>query len=274
MLDDKTQFFMKPIGYFRAEQIKKYQVPRQAPLSDSEGLIELLPQVQFEQALKGLEGFERIWILFRFHLHTHWKPKVLPPRGEKKQGVFATRSPHRPNLIGLSCVKLKKICGLKLYIVNHDLLEGTPILDIKPYLNYADSFQCQKQGWLDDLTAADEVFSIQWSSQVLEQLQYLEKEWDCFLQAKITLRLQVNPFPSSNNRIKLIKGNNYQLAYQTWRVNYSIDNSILLVSSLITGYDKETLRGNRSSRWEDVPMHQAFIQKFGGMNSYDSEIAT
>src|ERR1700760_4597145 len=94
-----------PIGYFLSEQKEKYEVPRQPGMISNEGIIRLNPHHDFEQALEGLDGFDRIWILFHFHQNTTWKPKVLPPRGEKKQGIFATRSPHRPNFIGLSCVE-------------------------------------------------------------------------------------------------------------------------------------------------------------------------
>jgi tRNA-Thr(GGU) m(6)t(6)A37 methyltransferase TsaA len=99
----------------------------------------------FEQALKDLEGFERIWVIYLFHLNDSWKPMVTPPRNKgKKVGVFASRSPHRPNGIGLSCVTLNRIEGLNIYISNSDILDGSPVLDIKPYLPWSDSFPDSK----------------------------------------------------------------------------------------------------------------------------------
>lgn len=262
ILNKVDSFLVNPIGYFHTRQTKKYQLPRQAAIqTNQEGFIELNPHCQFEQALDGLEGFERIWIVFYFHLHTHWKPKVLPPRGGKKQGVFATRAPHRPNFLGLSCVELKSIQGLRLNIANHDLIDGTPILDIKPYLNYADSFQCQRQGWLEEL-APEISYELVWSERIQQQLDYLEREWNCLLKQAIAMRLKTNPLPYPNNRVREIKKGLYQLAYQTWRIYYRLEGSCLVIDYLSSGYDEETLKGGKPSKWEDVPIHQAFSEQF------------
>ncbi|MBA2369574.1 MAG: tRNA (N6-threonylcarbamoyladenosine(37)-N6)-methyltransferase TrmO [Candidatus Protochlamydia sp.] len=253
-------FTLDPIGYFRSKEIEKYSLPRQGTIGEeNEGVIHLNPRCQFEQALEGLEGFDRLWIIFRFHLHAHWKPKVLPPRGKKKRGVFATRSPHRPNGIGLTCVELKSVKQLQIHISNHDLVDGTPILDIKPYLNYADSFVSKRQGWVGELPS-DNLFSIQWSVRAAEQLAYLSDEWGFDLKGAVEMRLQTNPYPSSNNRIKNLEGDHYCLAYQTWRVYFKLQNCEIFITSLSTGYDQETLSGMKNSRWPDVPMHQAYMQ--------------
>ena len=139
-----TSFSCEPIGYFHSNAQERYNLPSQPGVLDgSEGKIILNPHCHFEQALEDLKGFDRIWVVFWFHRNESWKPKVLPPRGGIKRGLFATRSPHRPNPIGISCLELKEIHGLELIVKNHDLLDGTPILDIKPYLVYADSFRLQ-----------------------------------------------------------------------------------------------------------------------------------
>jgi tRNA-Thr(GGU) m(6)t(6)A37 methyltransferase TsaA len=130
----------------------RYQTPLQPGCDPSTtGVITLHAGHNFEQAIEGLVGFDRIWLLFWFDQNNSWRPKVLPPRYTKKVGVFATRSPHRPNPIGLSSVKLEKITGRKLFIKEHDLLDGTPILDIKPYIIYADAHTDATQGWLCDV---------------------------------------------------------------------------------------------------------------------------
>lgn len=256
-------FTVDPIGYFHTSFISPYELPRQpATLAQNEGIIQLKEGYQFEQALEGLEGFDRIWVLFRFHRHNHWKPKVLPPRGGKKQGVFATRSPHRPNFIGLSCVELKAIKGLKLFIVNHDLIDGTPILDLKPYLNYADSFLSKRQGWLDELPP-EPVVTFQWSPFAQAQVEYLALNWNCYLQAAIEHRLSQSPLPYANNRIKSLGGGWYQLAYRTWRIYYEWNEGLIKIGYLKSGYDPATLAGEKLSKWDDVPIHQAFIEYFG-----------
>lgn len=118
-----------------------------------------------ENAVRDLKGFERIWVVFHFSyavgLKPHeregsdaasgWKTMIVPPRDTVQRGVFATRSPHRPNSIGLSCVKLVDVRGLEVHIADHDLLHGTPVLDIKPYLPFCDAHPHAKAGWVQDL---------------------------------------------------------------------------------------------------------------------------
>lgn len=255
-------FTVEPIGYFHTLAKATYDVPRQSSLqTGNEGVIQLKSGCQLEQALEGLEGFDRIWVLFRFHRHHHWKAKVLPPRGGKKQGVFATRSPHRPNFIGLSCVQLQAIKGLKLFIINHDLIDGTPILDLKPYLNYADSFVSERQGWLDELPP-DPLLTLEWSPLAIAQLDYLAHTWHCHLQQAIEHRLLQSPFPYANNRVKHIHENEYELAYRTWRIAYQLKENVILITHLKSGYDSATLRGEKLSKWDDVHIHQAFVHQF------------
>src|SRR4029078_3806186 len=92
-------------------------------------------------ALGGLEAFGHIWVISWLHLNTSWNPTVIPPRGPKvRRGVLATRAPHRPNPIGLSALKLVRVQGRVLHVLGLDLLDGTPVLDVKPYVPYADAF--------------------------------------------------------------------------------------------------------------------------------------
>ncbi|MCL4126698.1 UNVERIFIED_CONTAM: hypothetical protein GTU68_013690, partial [Idotea baltica] len=121
---------LSPIGYLDSEKKNKFDAPHQPdPKCTEISKIELLKNMNFEQALQDIDGFSHIWILSWFHKNKSWKPQVRPPRGEnKKRGVFATRSPHRPNPIGLTVVKVIKIEKNVLYIGSHDLVDGTPIL--------------------------------------------------------------------------------------------------------------------------------------------------
>ncbi len=255
-------FTVEPIGTFHCSSKATYDLPRQGSLGQgNRGTIHLNEGCQFEQALEGLSGFELIWVIFRFHHSLKWKPKVLPPRGGEKQGVFATRSPHRPNFIGFSCVKLQEIKGLTLYITDHDLLDGTPILDLKPYLNYSDSLSSQRQGWIENLTQIPELL-IEWSDLAQTQIEYLTEVWNLSLQTVIEHRLVQSPFPYANNRVKQLKEGEYELAYRTWRILYTIEEGVLIVHHLKSGYDHETLTGQKLSRWDDVPIHQAFNQHF------------
>lgn len=144
-----TKLTIRPIGYIRSDFKEKFGVPRQsgrAPSLSAE--IVLLPEFRNPDFFRGIEEFSHLWLLFDFSQtrEAGYSPTVRPPRlgGNKRVGVFASRSPFRPNHIGLSCVRLAELKqtqneGVVLVVTGADLLDGTPILDIKPYLPYADS---------------------------------------------------------------------------------------------------------------------------------------
>lgn len=255
----------KPIGYFHCRQSEKYMAPKQSELGQQNGYIELHPDQDFEQALEDLLGFDRIWLIYWFHRNLSWKPKVLTPRGGVKRGVFATRSPHRPNPLGLSCVELIKIDGRKLYVGKNDLLDLTPIFDIKPYLNYADAFPHSKQGWIESDLQPE--YKLKWSLLAEDQVAFIEVRTKIDFKNTVELRLTQNPFPFPSHRIKKIEENAYELALKTWRVCYSIDGENVQIHKISSGYDQETLQGSKKSRWSDVPLHKEFLAKYEGSKS-------
>src|SRR5882724_5480274 len=136
--DVPPRLTLDPIGFLRSPLATKVQAARQPrAAAGAPARIELLPGYNFEHALEDLAHWELIWVIFWFHLNTGWRPKVLPPRSTTgRKGVFATRSPHRPNPIGMSVVRLEKVDGLILHIRDADMLDGTPVLDLKPYVAY------------------------------------------------------------------------------------------------------------------------------------------
>ncbi|MDX8405788.1 MAG: tRNA (N6-threonylcarbamoyladenosine(37)-N6)-methyltransferase TrmO [Mariprofundus sp.] len=144
---------MQAIGVVKSSYKERFATPRQPTLDQTEcAEIHLNGGLNFEQALMDLDGFSHIWVVYWMHLNRGWNPTVIPPRGPKqRRGLFATRGPHRPNSIGLSAVRLKKIKGRILYIEGHDMLDATPVLDIKPYIPYADMIKDASSGWLADV---------------------------------------------------------------------------------------------------------------------------
>lgn len=144
----KNEFTVKPIAYISTDFKEKFGIPRQSGRAPSlQAKIVFIGEYKNEDALREIEGFSHLWLLFDFSRShkTEWSPTVRPPRlgGNKRVGVFASRSPFRPNPIGLSCVKLIKVDknerdGAFLIVSGADLLDGTPILDIKPYLPFTD----------------------------------------------------------------------------------------------------------------------------------------
>ncbi len=139
---------MKPIAHIRTEFSSKFGVPRQAGLVEElRAAVVFEPEYRMADAFRGLDGFSHLWLIWEFSQAKRegWSPTVRPPRlgGNTRLGVFATRSPFRPNPIGLSCVKLLRVEldgpeGPVLHVAGADLMDGTPIYDVKPYLPYAD----------------------------------------------------------------------------------------------------------------------------------------
>ena len=153
-----TNITLAPIGIVRSPHLTPAGTPIQPTYAEQyEGRIIVDPL--FEKALADLEGFERIWLIYWFDRAGPYRPCVIPYRDTREHGLFATRSPCRPNPIGLSVVRLLGRKGLELRVRGLDLLDGTPILDIKPYVPEFDAHPSSKAGWLDerreDRTEAD-----------------------------------------------------------------------------------------------------------------------
>jgi len=143
---------LAPIGWVISPYHRRFATPHQATAvgSDVEAVLRLDPARIPEAALCDLEGIERIWVISWLHRGGTWAARVMPPRGPRvRRGVLATRSPDRPNPIGLSAVSVIRIEGCDIHVRGIDLLNGTPVLDVKPYLPYADAFPDARAGWID-----------------------------------------------------------------------------------------------------------------------------
>lgn len=179
MKNDAMTF--RPIGYLESCYKDKFGTPRQPGLSPhSKSSLRIRGDLQPEASLQGIEGFSHVWLIFLFHENqsSRFHAKVHPPRLEgRAMGLFATRTPHRPNPIGLSLVKLDKVVNGVLYFSGADLIEGTPILDIKPYIPSVEAIPSAKVGWVSDVDAKNiqVEFSIE-AQQVLNSWQSEIKE--------------------------------------------------------------------------------------------------
>jgi tRNA-Thr(GGU) m(6)t(6)A37 methyltransferase TsaA len=153
------QYSFEVIGTLHTCFKEKFGIPRQPGIvSQATGILKLRDDPLLKQALKSIDTFSHLWVIWVFHEHAakNWKPSIRPPRlgGAKKVGSLASRSPHRPNPIGLSAVKLERVDweaegGVELHVSGVDVLDGTPVLDIKPYIPYADSIPDANAGWAD-----------------------------------------------------------------------------------------------------------------------------
>ena len=169
-----TELTLPIIGYMRSPYKEKFGIPRQPNLVQVESYIEMVAPYNELLAFEGIEEFSHLWIIWQFHDNKNqqdnekFRPQVRPPRlgGNKKIGVFATRSMYRPAPIGLSVVKLKNVEKqgetIRVYLQGSDLLDGTPILDIKPYIQYSDAIVNAESGYAQDEPARKAVL---WSDQ-------------------------------------------------------------------------------------------------------------
>ena len=240
-----SSLVITPIGYITTPHITRADAPHQPEsVAATEGLIDLLPGHNFEQALDDLEGIEKIWLIYWFDRNPNWKPKVLVPRGERqKRGVFATRSPYRPNPIGLSLVDLIEIRGLRLRVRNVDLLDGTPILDIKPYLPAIEAHADASAGWIDgaEQHSVEPKFKVHYTKVAEEQLALLARH-GVELRHRIERVLSMDVEPHPYKRIERESTTRGTLAIRAWRVHFDVQAARVTIRAITSGYSPESLR--------------------------------
>ncbi|MCG3133591.1 MAG: hypothetical protein HMLKMBBP_00790 [Planctomycetes bacterium] len=147
---------MRPIGVVRSPWRYVHDAPRQgtAVPADARVRAEIVLRRGMQNALRDLAGFERVWVVFVFSFARGWRQTVVPPRDTAHRGVLATRAPHRPNPIGLTAARIVSVRGRTVVIEEHDLLDGTPVLDLKPYIPAYDAHPAARAGWTADLPAS------------------------------------------------------------------------------------------------------------------------
>jgi tRNA-Thr(GGU) m(6)t(6)A37 methyltransferase TsaA len=244
--DVPPRLTLDPIGFLRSPLATKVQAARQPrAAAGAPARIELLPGYNFEHALEDLAHWELIWVVFWFHLNTGWRPKVLPPRSTTgRKGVFATRSPHRPNPIGMSVVRLEKVDGLILHIRDADMLDGTPVLDLKPYVAYTDAHPGAGSGWLQDAARSgvqaqptDPVpaYFVQFEPLAAEQAVWIEVHTGLAIRERIQSTLALGPMPHPYRRIRRV-GEWMQLAVKEWRIRFTVVEREVRVIDIDSGF--------------------------------------
>ena len=251
-----------PIGVIRTPFTEKVSAPRQTALArEVPGRLELNPEGGFEHALSDLAGWEYLWVLYWFHHNEAWRPKVLPPRSHKRRGVFATRSPHRPNPIGLSVVRLEAALGLIVHVRGVDMLDGSPLLDIKPYVAYADAIPQARAGWLSGDAVVDPgaSFEVSWSRLAADQAAWLQAEHRVDLVTPVNAALRTGPAPHPYRRIRM-DGDAMRLAVKDWRVRFRVEGHSVEILSVHTGYRAKELTSEGSPA---LAAHRAHVARFG-----------
>jgi tRNA-Thr(GGU) m(6)t(6)A37 methyltransferase TsaA len=256
-------YAVRAIGFVRSPFAEKVEAPRQAVAEGGagiEGRIELLPE--HEHALADLDGFDRIWVLFWFHEAKGVRAKVLPPRSDRKRGLFATRSPHRPNPIGMSAIRLLRVEGRVLHVCDLDLIDGTPVLDIKPYLPYADAFPDTKTGWVGKADPRPS-WTVLFTARAEEQLAWLAGQGlTLVLRARIAESLALGPQPHPYRRIKKTALGELVLAVKEWRARFTVSEAEtqITVDDIRSGFrPRELATGTEPA----LAVHRAFVSRFG-----------
>ena len=229
-MDKKDSFVIEPIAYIKNGYKEKFGVPRQSGLAPSvKSVIEFCEEYRDENCVRDIEQYSHLWLIWGFSKNEkQWSPTVRPPRlgGNKRVGVFATRSPFRPNPIGLSCVRLEKIEDSKngkiLVVSGGDLADGTPIYDIKPYLPYVDSIEKASGGFSEE--HKNDFFQVEIPNALKESLTESQVQ-------NITELLSLDPKPSYQNDEERI----YGLAFEDLQIKFKYKEETIKVIDILRG---------------------------------------
>ena len=212
---------LQPVAHYQGALGSKFGIPRQSGLVPClRGRIVFEPPYRDREALRGLEGFDRIWLIWGFSANRpakgEWQPTVRPPRlgGNVAMGVWATRSPYRPNPLGLSCVTLEGIDGMDLVVGGADLMDGTPVYDIKPYVAYADSFPGARSGFAAEAPEAE--LQVRWP----DNLEISPEEREA-----LTALLALDPRPAYQEDPERV----YGMPFGGKEVHFRVQDNLLIV---------------------------------------------
>ena len=221
---------IRPIAHIRTEFPEKFGIPRQSGLAEHlVGKIVFEDEFRNQDAFRGLEDFSHLWLIWEFSANKHdaWQPTVRPPRlgGNAHMGVFATRSPYRPNPLGLSCVEISSIDlqtpeGPIIYVKGADLMDGTPIYDIKPYIKYADSHPEAVCGYVD--TLAERTVKVVVPDEIRSEF-----EDETFYKSLLDT-LSLDPRPSYHDDPSRI----YGMSYASHNVKFTVAEGVLTVKEI------------------------------------------
>jgi tRNA-Thr(GGU) m(6)t(6)A37 methyltransferase TsaA len=266
--DEAAGLLVKPIGFVRSPFTELAEAPRQPRAAEGvPGRIELVPGMGLEDAVADLAGWDYVWVVFWFHRTHHYRPKVLPPRSERKRGVLSTRSPHRPNPIGLSVLRLVRVEGLVLHVEDLDLVEGTPVLDLKPYVPWTDAIPGARTGWLEPPEGhkpggerpADPrpTWEVELGARADAQLAWLAAEGvGVDLRARLVQALTLGPQPHAYRRIKRDE-RGLRIAVKEWYARFEVTRDErgerIAVTSIESGRREE----------EEEELHRRFRDRFG-----------
>ena len=259
---------LEPIGFIRTDSgsggdATKFQALHQPQENDAShrSILELLPDPRYQAALRDLEGFSRIWLLWWFHKNDTWRPTVMPPRGpQKRRGVFATRSPYRPSPLGLTPVQLLRIEGRRLHLGPCDAIDGTPVFDIRPYIPDYDSFPNERTGWIAEVNAQLALppsFAVTFTALAEQQAEWLSAQWQIDFRPRLCELLSRDPTPHRTRRIKRDR-----IECGAWRAHFDVQDHVVTIRALAPGYPTRFLGDPDYDAIPDADAQRAFFQRW------------
>ena len=256
---------LQPIGFIRTEKRVKFQALHQPDeIQPERNVLELVPGQNFERALQDLAGFSRVWLVWWFHRNTGWRPLVLPPRGPaQRRGVFATRSPHRPNPLGLTPVQLLAVERGRLILGACDLVDGTPVFDIKPYIPAYDAFPDERAGWtgeVDALLDAPPSFEVTFAPLAVTQAKWLLTRWQIDFRPRLLELLTRDPTPHRTRRIKKRGADECVIGCGAWRAAFTVEGKTVNVRALEPGFPRRFLEDPARPDLPDQAAQLAYLE--------------
>ncbi|MDQ9820594.1 tRNA (N6-threonylcarbamoyladenosine(37)-N6)-methyltransferase TrmO [Acinetobacter bereziniae] len=235
-----TELSLPIIGIMRSPYVEKFGIPRQPNLVQVESFIEMLAPYNVMEAFEGIEEFSHLWLIWQFHDNKNqqqqdkFRPQVRPPRlgGNKKIGIFATRSMYRPAPVGLSVVQLKQVKKVgntvRVYVTGSDLLDGTPILDIKPYIQYSDAVLDAQSGYAQDRPIVKQV---RWSEHACQSRTGLLQQAKIDQQyiAELESVLALDPRPAYQDDAQRI----YGMRFGQMNIKFSCSDEAIVIQEIM-----------------------------------------
>lgn len=261
------QFTFQSIGNIESGQRYQYEAPRQAVFASVEAFLRW-NDPGYAACAEDLTGFDRIWLIWVFDRNktAHWRSKVrVPvPAEHDRYSVFATRSPHRPNPIGISAIELKAITPEGLQLGACDLLDGTAVLDVKPYIPQVDSFPAARAGWRDSVE--EDAWQLHWAEKALGQAEFIFQGCGLDLQNFCRVQLSFRPVDATRKRLVFNEElQQWQLHCRTWKIFFLLNEPEhrICIERIASNYSAEDLLPDAPDKYLDKELHRQFLRCFG-----------
>lgn len=264
-MSDPVNFTFKAVAFIESAAKYRYELPRQSVFAASCAFLRWSEKIYAECA-EDLKGFDRIWLVWVFDRNKnnkfHPKVRVPVPAEKNSYSVFATRSPYRPNPVGISAVELLEITPDGLRLGGCDLLDGTAVLDVKPYIPEVDSFPNSKAGWRDNVE--NEANRIIWSENAAIKADFIMQYGNFDLRNFCDTQLSFRPVDNSRKRVSKIAENNYILHFRTWKITFYFDekNPIIQINDINSNYSADELLPGTADKYSDKELHRLFNANF------------